>query len=398
MGKRRPGAAPVRLRRCLLAAIPLLCLALPLAGCVTPEGEEAAALLADIAAGAGPSRLKETTPAPARHTIRYRGAAGPEIADLYRSYRHLEGAVVVVPGLTPAGKDDPRLVAFALSLARARFLVLVPDIPGLRQLKVSAADSAWIAAAILEAARRFDGGRPRLADWGRRPVGLVAISYAVGPALLAAATPPAARRVGYAVAIGGYYDIEAALAYVTTGWYRLPDGTWRHRRPNAWGKWVFLRSNAGRVDAPADRALLRRIAARRLADPQAAIGDLAVRLAPEGRAVYALLVNRNPRLVPRLVAHLPAAIREELDRLDLKGRDLAAIQGPVFIIHGRDDRVIPYSESVELAKALGARAHLSLLDHFAHVGAGARSFTDSLALWRATTAILEERDRLAAAR
>ena len=94
------------------------------------------------------------------------------------------GAAVVVPGLTPYGKDDPRLVAFAGSLARSRFLVLIPEIPNVRALRVSAADSAIIADAIGEAARRFAGG-------AERSVGLVAISFGAGPALLAAGeTPP----------------------------------------------------------------------------------------------------------------------------------------------------------------------------------------------------------------
>jgi pimeloyl-ACP methyl ester carboxylesterase len=374
-----------RTRCCLLAALLALASALGLAGCVSPQGSEAAELLADIAAGAGPSRLKQTTPAPSRVTIRYAGAAGPEIADLYREPSKARGAVVVVPGLTPYGKDDPRLVAFAQSLARARFFVLVPDIPGLRALKVSAADSAFIADAIDEAAQRF-------ARKGRR-LGLVAISYAVGPALLAAAQTPAGRAVGYIVTIGGYYDIDAAIAFATTGYYRLPDGTWRHVAPNDFGKWVLLRSNADQVANAADRALLYRIAERRLADPAAGIEGLVARLGPQGRAVYALIANRNPRRVPSLVAQLPAALRRELQRLNLKEQNLRAIAGPVFIIHGRDDAVIPYTQSVALAAALGGRAHLYLVDHFAHVGGA--SLGDNLRLWQAATAILTQRDRLA---
>src|SRR5690349_11548882 len=154
----------------------VVAIALCLAGCVSPRGQEARDLLADIAAGTGPSRLKETVPEPARTTIGYRRAASPASADLYRSTEQPRGAVVLVPGLTPAGKDDARLVAFAKSLARARFLVLVPDIANTRALKVSAGDSGFIADAIEELAQRFPAG-------GERSVGLVAISYAVGPAL-----------------------------------------------------------------------------------------------------------------------------------------------------------------------------------------------------------------------
>src|SRR5437763_6835958 len=305
-------------------------IAVCVSACVSPRGQEARELLADIAAGGGPSRLKETAREPSRVTIRYRGAAGSASAYLYRSSQPPRGAVVVVPGLTPDGKNDARLVAFAKSLARARFLVLVPDIANTRALKVSAADGAFIADAIDELAQRFPTS-------GERSVGLVAISYAVGPALLAASQTPAGRHVRFIVAIGGYYDIEAAIGFATTGFYRAPDGSWQHAAPNEWGKWVFVRGNADRVGDPGHRDRLRRIAERRLANPKAEIGDLTARLGPDGRAVYDLVSDSDPARVPALIGRLPAAIRDELRRLDLKGRDFRASAGPVFLVDGRDD-------------------------------------------------------------
>ena len=361
-------------------------IALCVSACISPRGQEARDLLADIAAGGGPSRLKEATPEPARITIAYRRRAGQASADLYRSSQPARSAVVVVPGLTPDGKDDARLVALAKSLARAQFLVLVPDLANTRALKVSAADSVFIGDAIEELAQRVSGG-------GTPPVGLVAISYAVGPALLAASQTSAGQHVRLIVAIGGYYDIETAIVFVTTGYYRAPDGSWQHAAPNEWGRWMFVRSNADRVGDPADRDRLRRIAERRMANPAAEIGDLVARLGPDGRAVYDLVSNGDPARVPALIGRLPAAIRDELRRLDLKGRDFRALAGPVFLIHGRDDAIIPFSESVKLAAALGPRADLTILDHFAHVDAGDIGFTDGLRLWEAAIRILEERDR-----
>ncbi len=369
-----------------VSAALLLAASLCLAGCISPRGEEARELLVDIAAGDGPSRLKETTPEPSRLTISYRRSGGAATADLYRSSAPPNGAVVVVPGLTPDGKDDPRLIAFAKSLARARFLVLVPDIANTRALKVSAADSIFIADAIEELAQRFAAGT-------ERSVGLVAISYAVGPALLAASHAPADHHVGFIVAIGGYYDIEAAIGFVTTGYYRAPDGSWRHATPGEWGKWIFLRSNADRVTDWPDRDRLRKIADRKLANATAEIADLVAPLGPEGRAIYELIANRDPERVPALLARLPEAIRRELRRLDLKGRDLSTLAGPVLLIHGEDDAVIPYTQSIKLAAAVGARAELFVVDRFAHVDAGAIGFGDSLRLWNAAVRVLEERDR-----
>jgi pimeloyl-ACP methyl ester carboxylesterase len=368
------------------ATILLIYACLCLAGCLSPRGNEAAELLADIAAGEGASGLKQTTPEPVRQTIRYRRAAGEATADLYRNSEHPRGAVVVVPGLTPHGKDDPRLVAFAKSLARAQFLVLVPDIANTRALKVSAADRADIADAIAELAGRFAAG----AD---RSVGLVAISYAVGPALLAAAETRGGRHLRFIVAIGGYYDIDAAIGFVTTGAYRAVDGSWRPGVPNEFGKFVFLRSNADRIADPADRARLIAMAERRLADPAADIGDLAARLGPQGRAVHELIDNRDPDRVADLIARLPNTILRDLRALDLQRRDLTAIAGPVFLIHGADDPIIPAGESARLAAALGARAELTLVEHFAHVDAATASLADSLRLWAATERVLQARDR-----
>jgi pimeloyl-ACP methyl ester carboxylesterase len=362
-----------------------LVISLCLAACVSPRGEEARELLLDIAAGSGPSWLKETTPEPSRIAIRYRRSGGAATADLYRGSAPPSAAVVVVPGLTPDGKDDPRLVAFANSLARTRFLVLVPEIPNTRALKVSAADSVFISDAIEELAQRSAAGT-------ERRVGLVAISYAVGPALLAASQTSAGRHVGFIVAIGGYYDVEAAIAFVTTGYYRAPDGSWQHATPNEWGKWIFLRSNADRITDRSDRDRLLKIADRKLTNPAADIADLVASLGLEGRAVYQLIANRDPEQVPVLVARLPEAIPRELRRLDLKSQDLRRLTAPLIIVHGRDDAVIPYSESVKLAEAVGARAEFFLIDHFAHVDAGATGF-DSLRLWNAAVRVLEERDR-----
>ena len=97
-------------------------------GACSQRAQEAARLLSDIAAGAEPSALKAETPAPLRSAVTFPMGHG----DLYVSPDGALGALVLVPGLADTGKDDPRLIAFAESLARGRFAVLVPDIANLR--------------------------------------------------------------------------------------------------------------------------------------------------------------------------------------------------------------------------------------------------------------------------
>lgn len=374
----------------LIAAL-LLLLPLALGACAPARGIEAWRLLDDINAGWAPSALKDATPAPARAVVEYRIETRDYTGDLYRPGNGAIASLVLVPGAAEGGKDDPRLVAVAQSLARARFLVLVPEIPNLRALKVRPEDSGAVADALRHLAAREDAPGESF--------GLVAISYAAGPTILAALEPDVAPSVRFLVTVGGYYDIEALVTFFTTGHYRAgPNDAWRHAQPNPYGRWVFLRSNAERLDTARDRVLLTAMAQRKLDDLNAPVDDLANRLGPEGQSVYALLINGDPDRVPHLIAALPPAIRRDMRALDLKSRDLSGLRAQAILIHGRDDRIIPYTESEALAKSLNpAQAELALVDSLAHVDLVDVGVADSLRLWDAAYRVLTLRDDIAAA-
>jgi fermentation-respiration switch protein FrsA (DUF1100 family) len=67
---------------------------------------------------------------------------------------------------------------------------------------------------------------------------------------------------------------------------------------------------------------------------------------------------------------------------------------PVLLLHGRDDAIIPYAESLALAAALPAgRAEVFLVDDFAHVDLARIGLGDSLVLRALIARVLAERDR-----
>ncbi len=354
------------------------------AGACSPSRvAESTRVLADIGAGEGPSSLKEITPRPRRETVGFAVEGRRHVGDLYTPPSPLAG-LVLVPGLAPAGKDDRRLVAFATSLARARFRVLVPDLPGMRALRVSSGDARVIA----DAAIHLGSLDPQ------RPLGMTAISFAAGPMVGALFEPGVADRVDFMISVGGYYDLESVISFFTTGYFRTgPDAAWRYRRPNVYGKWVFVLSNARGLDDPGDRIALMTMAERRVDDENADISDLAGGLGPQGRAVYALLTNRDPNRVPELLAALPPAVTAEITALDPKRRDLGALNVRFVLVHGRDDPIIPETESMAFAEAVPpGQAELYLLDSFPHADAGELSVSDKLTLLGAVYTVLGFRD------
>jgi pimeloyl-ACP methyl ester carboxylesterase len=343
---------------------------------------EAALLLADLGSGADNSLLKRVTPRPQRQSLAVPYDGRRLAGDLYLPGERARAGLVLVPGAAKEGKDDPRLMALAQSLARARFLVLVPDIANLRAQEISAADRQPIldAARFLLSERRVPG------------VGIAAISYAGIPAVLAALEEPA---VDFVVEVGAPYDLSAIVTFFTTGLYReAPNQDWSRAQPNSYGKWVFVRANARRLDDSADRALLSAIAEHRMADETTLVDDLALRLGPQGRAVMALLGNTDPARVPALLAALPPRIKAEIAAMNLATRDLSRLHARLFLIHGRDDRIIPWTESAALARS-APRAELALLDNLAHADLRPGRAADAYVLWRTVLHLLEERDDLA---
>lgn len=348
-------------------------------------------LLNDITAGAGPSDLKDTTPPPRRTRVDYtiRGYSG--VGDDYSPGRGqvATAGIVLVPGLTPQGMNDPRVIALANSLARVHFHVFVPDLENLRALRVRPGDAQEIADAV----QVLDG---RMKKTGRRaPLGIAAISYAVGPAVLAALEPDVRQRVDFILGIGGYYSSVNALTYVTTGWYQAPgETTWRHRKPNAYGRWVFVAANAGLIESARDRVDLRAIAERKLADPSAETSDLTRDLGPAGKSIMALLENDDPSRVPTLIEALPTAVREDIKGLDLSHRDLSRLHASLILVHGRNDTVIPWTESARLAAAVPeGQADLFVPDNLAHVTMKPGGWGDGLVLLSAAYRLLALRSQ-----
>jgi fermentation-respiration switch protein FrsA (DUF1100 family) len=395
----------------------LIAILIGLAGCAPARHYEAALVLQDFAAGADASRLKRTTAMPLRQTLAYTVAGRAHHADLYLpgpldvcvarspaqsgdasggAGRCPRAAILAVPGAVPRGKDDARLMAFATTLARAGFAVLVPDMSGFRKLRIRPSDAREIADAFAYLVRR-----PELAPAGR--AGMFAFSYSVGPALLAALQDDIREQVRFIVGVGAYHDLPRAMRFFTTGWFEH-DGTWQRITPDDTGRMVLVYSSLDYLADGADRAVFDRMVAQRMRDPHADLTPLAAALSAEARTVYALAANADPARFAELYARLPQAMRADIDRLDLARHDLKPLKARLILVHGRNDNLIPYPESLALAAAVPEGQASVFLIHrvLGHVDLSVSSLLswrfwredlpDLWRLWRVIDLLLAERE------
>jgi pimeloyl-ACP methyl ester carboxylesterase len=159
------------------------------------------------------------------------------------------------------------------------------------------------------------------------------------------------------------------VTHFTTGYHRdQVTGEWRYRAADPYAAWVFALSNADLLERAEDRVRLRQQVQAQAQGVEPLTPAAAPGLAPDARALVALLRNDDPQRVPALIRGLSPRIRAELNAINPAAHDLSEMQAQVILVHGRHDNLIPYTESVALAEALPPeRVQLFLIEGVAHV-------------------------------
>ncbi len=342
----------------------------------------AALVLAESATPDVDGPIASARPDPVVESVRFEVPGKTMLADVYRPP---DGGphpgIVLSHGVASRGKDDPRLVNFADALARAGYVALVPQFVNMKEFRVRPSDVNELVASYeyLETRPDIDAER----------IGLFGFSYAGGLSVLAAADPRIAERVRFCFLLGGYYDLESVITYTTTGMYERDD-EWIYLEPRNSGRWAFLLNSSDLIEDDRDRELLSALARRKLNDPECDVSELVESLGEEGATVYALMVNADPEKTRRLIDGLNPRIQSYFDELTLAGR-IDGLRARLIIGHGRDDDLIPYTESLLLAENVpqGTAVHLAILESFHHVdlelgeGEGVGAFFASIAeVWR----------------
>ncbi|HWK89108.1 MAG TPA: hypothetical protein VNP72_03910, partial [Longimicrobium sp.] len=331
-------------------------------------------LRAYLRGGAGPIRQEEV-----RLTI---GGQERE-ATLYVPRRRSPApAWVVLHGLTVPGRHHQALGRFVRSVAASGAVVLVPDVPAWRDLRV---DLAAARDTITEGARWLNA-RPEVREGH---VGTVGFSFGATQALMATTEPGVQDVLRAVVAFGGYCDVSRMLRCVFTGEHEWA-GVQHRVDPDPYGRWIMTANYLTRVPGYEGMEAVSR-AAHELAmavghgaafawDPDYDPLKVELRrgLSPAERELWDLIAYPsdmpNPDLAasreladgftPVVLAHDPG-----LDPLPR----LRHLRGRIVLSHGRTDRLIPYTETLRLQANMPPQARVSsvitgLFAHSAHAG------------------------------
>ena len=247
-------------------------------------------------------------------------------------------AVVFVNGATRQGRYHPTVQRLARGLARAGFLVAVPDLPGLRLGEITTATTKAVVRVALAVAGRADVRGRRVSFYG--------VSVGATLSLLAAECLALAGRVR---AVGGeapWVDLEKVIRLATTGYYGP-----RPYPTDPYVRLAIARSLTARLPQASDRArLLSLLEAVPDDDPHPLMRLRAkLRLHPAGRALVSLLLNTKPARFVALYSRLPLRLRRGVRLLSplLRANRLSV---PVELASAPHDPYFPPGESRSLAR------------------------------------------------
>ncbi|HEX9108905.1 MAG TPA: hypothetical protein VF832_16780 [Longimicrobiales bacterium] len=287
---------------------------------------------------------------------------------------------VILHGLTYHGKEHPSLLKFCRAVAASGAVVCVPDIPEWKTLHVAPAVTGPSILAGAEALRARQDVAPER-------VGVIGFSFGATQALTALARDPVlASEIRGIAAWGGYADVRRLFRFGITGNYDWNDVAY-HADPDPYGRWVmggnYVTAVPGFEDAGPLAAALHRLAiAAGKAGVYAADAQMdpykvreRAQLSPKYQELFDLFAPLTTQPHPDMAR--AAALSVELadaavraDPLLDPTPDLPHVPTRTFIAHGRDDRLVPFTESLRLARALpaGVLRSVTVTSLFSHSG------------------------------
>src|SRR5262245_28549941 len=283
---------------------------------------------------------------------------GPIPARLYRPNGRYRRVAILTPGVHAMGIDEPRLKGLAGDLAASGVAVMTIALPDLMRYRFTPEEIDEI-----EDATTWVSSNRELSPDGQ--VGLMGISFAGGLSMVAAGRPGIRDKVAYVFSFGGHGDLPRVLRYLCSGVEPLPPGappsTPPHlRTPHDYGVAVILLGIADRMVPPDQVDALRHGIETYLTASLLTLVDMtkaravydesvasASALPEPSRTLMTLVNTRDTKTLGARLLPVLDSIKAYPDSMSPERSPLP--KGPVYLLHGTEDTVIPSVESLLLA-------------------------------------------------
>ena len=252
--------------------------------------------------------------------------------------------VILYPGASPTAEDHPKMVMLGRLWAQVGFTVYIPRIPPLKNLDISEINVQWFA--------HFYQWILEIEKVNPHQIIMVGISYGGGIMLKTLLNiKDRALLPKTLLTYGTYSDAESTLKFLLTGEISIKETTYQIT-PHEWGLTVLFHNYLKNLETEWDTSGFQRAIQLHIQDKREECDKLVNTLPKFQKNIYFSIITGNP--TPEVKELAQAIIKNEQETLKRLSPKYWAnnFQKKVFILHGSNDSMVPFTESIQLAEDL----------------------------------------------
>mgnify|MGYP001177134587 FL=1 len=275
----------------------------------------------------------------------YEGLNGEQTeVRVFYSNKKTNQSVILFPGASPYAENHPAMIMLGNALRNVGYNVFLPRVPTLKNLLLVKENVDW-----------FSHCYEKLLEHSsvcKENVMVVGISYG-GANLLKASLSDIMQKYkpkSY-LSYGTYYSINTALNFFLTGKISYNNQEY-HITPHEWGMIVLFYNFIDTIKSKYDQKTIKKLLKYRIEDNDNMVNEIRETLSKENQIlVDHILKGEINSEIEQLVHEIIETNSELLNYLSPENW-AHNINDKIFIFHGANDSMVPFTESNLLAKQL----------------------------------------------
>ena len=273
----------------------------------------------------------------------YNGLDGNELPlKIIKSKNSLNRTLIIFPGASPTAEEHSGLLFLSSVLSDIGFNVYIPRMPLLKDLNISEDNVDWFSHGYSQLIKRDDIDGSKVSCMGVSFGGAILLKASLQDSMLK--SPPHSI-----ITYGTFYDVEKSMEFLIRGKIKIK-GKDVSIKPHEWGLVVFMHNFIGSVNVGFDTANIEKILALRVQDKD--VDKELINLSEKDRQlVNDILSSTISDEVARIIDIIFKKRMNVLDGISPKNW-CENINTKTFVMHGANDNMVPYTQSVDLANHL----------------------------------------------
>ena len=252
--------------------------------------------------------------------------------------------IILFPGASPHAECHPQMQMLGIALANVGYKVFIPRIPPLKNLDISSSNIKWFIQFYNWVIDRY--------EYDKADVSLIGISY--GGGLMLKACSDMKKMIDSSqilMTYGTFFDAKSTLEFLISGKI-IKNGLVYTIKPHEWGLIVIFKNYLKNLDLDWDISGVQAVLELQIDEKFKERDNLISKLPIFQKNIITSIINSDPteeviNLSNQIMQNETKALKELSPKYWCN-----EIQNKVFVFHGANDSMVPFTESIQLAEKL----------------------------------------------